>query len=204
MRTRSPLLVAVLLAACGGGGDSVRGEPDHASTCVPIPVAEGDRHAAVAALAELAWGAMRAGEPERLLFDDLDLQELLSPGAATRIRGRRLHLDRRLDVDGEDIASALASAEYAGICLQGARAEPAGGPIGLTSDGWVFDRMLLIGTRRGGQRVASWIEGVFVYSDIGFRALDLERVEEPRWEHSDLEIAPCDLAIRDDLPEIAR
>ncbi len=43
-----------------------------------------------------------------------------------------------------------------------------------------------------------------MFSDAGFGALDLERVETPRWEHSDLELAPCDMAIRNDLPEAAR
>jgi hypothetical protein len=76
--------------------------------------------------------------------------------------------------------------------------------LGLQADGWIFDRFLLIGRRPSGRRIAAWVEGVFVYTDAGFTALDLERVEEPRWEHSDLEIAPCDLSIRNDLPERAR
>ena len=147
---------------------------------------------------------MRAGEPQRLLYDELDLTNLLSRGAAMRIRGRRLHLTERLSLRPDGLAGPLADADYAGVCVQGAREEAASGPLGLLTDAWVFDRILLIGRRAGGQRVAAWIEGVFVYSDTGFAALDLERVEEPRWEHSDLEIAPCDLAIREDLPAIAR
>jgi hypothetical protein len=69
---------------------------------------------------------------------------------------------------------------------------------------WTIERVLVIGIRPGGRRIAAWIEGTFVYTDAGIGALDLERVEQPRWEHSDLELAPCDFAIRNDLPEHAR
>lgn len=204
MRRHFVIAILVCTCACAGSNEETRPGPGRATSCVPIPGTERERRAAVAALGELAWESMRAGRPQRLLFDELDLAELLSRGAAMRIRGRRLDIERRLHVDGSNIASLLATAEYAGVCLQGARSEPAAGPLGLSSDAWVFDRLLLIGTRGSGQRVAAWIEGIFVYSNVGFRALDLERVEEPRWEHSDLELAPCDLAIRNDLPEIAR
>ena len=47
-----------------------------------------------------------------------------------------------------------------------------------------------VGLRCG---VAAWVEGVFVYSNAGFKAIDLQRVEAPRWEHADLEIATCDM-----------
>lgn len=189
---------AALLCACGGSA------PGRPTTFLPIPDGQDDRQAAVAEVGRRAWDAMRAGEPERLLYDELDLTDLLSRGAAMRIRGHRIHLVERLNVRPEVLAAPLAAADYGGVCLQGARVEAASGPLGLRSEAWVFDRLLLIGRRASGQRVAAWIEGVFVYSDAGFAALDLERVEEPRWEHSDLEIAPCDLAIREDLPQIAR
>ena len=44
-----------------------------------------------------------------------------------------------------------------------------------------------------GRRVAAWVEGVFIQTDGGFVAIDLHRVEDPRCEHTDLEIAPCDM-----------
>ena len=52
-----------------------------------------------------------------------------------------------------------------------------------------------ISARLGGRRVASWVEGAFVYTREGFRALDLTRVEVPRWEHADLELAACDMEV---------
>lgn len=150
-----------------------------------------------------AWAALREGEPERLLYDDLDLRALLDTAGATRLSARRITLTQRLGSTA-DFPALLASAEYAGICLQGARDEEPGGVLGLRTEAWIFDRALVIGRRPGGRRIASWVEGTFVFTDSGFGALDLERVEAPRWEHSDLELAPCDLAIRNDLPENAR
>ena len=147
---------------------------------------------------------MASGHPTRLLIHDSALPLLLDRPGVQRIAAHRLALADRLAVAPERLSGPLASATYAGICLQGARSVGVGDPPGLAQPGWVFDRVLIIGRRSSGQRVAAWLEGVFLYTDVGFGAIDLERVEEPRWEHSDLEIAPCDLAIREDLPEIAR
>ncbi len=192
----------LLLAGCGGP-TATSTAVAHPTCVVEMPDLAAERHAAVDALGRRAWEALRAGEPRTLLYDEVDLRALLEPSAATRITVRRTRVDERIG-ETDDFVSLLAAAEYAGVCLQGAREEPAGGALGLRSGGWVVDRVLVIGRRPSGQRIASWIEGLWLYSDQGFGAADLERVERPRWEHSDLEIAPCDVAIRDDLPEIAR
>ena len=168
-----------------------------------LPQEEAARRAAVERLGERTYAALRDGRPESLVYDDIDLRVLLEPTGATRYAARRQGLAERIGPT-EDAANLLRAAEYAGVCVQGARAESAGGVLGLREDGWVFDRVLIIGRQASGQRVAAWIEGTFVYTDRGFGALDLERVEQPRWEHSDLELAPCDLSIRRDLPEAAR
>ncbi len=202
LRFRLTLAFAALLAlgACGGASTHAA----HPTTAVAMPDDQGARRAALAALGERAWSAMALGEPTLLLYADADLEILLDAASLVRIGARRLSLEDRLHIEPARLTTPLSTAAYAGICLQGARTEEAGGPLGLLVDGWVFDRMLIIGRRSTGRRVAAWLEGVFVFSDVGFGAIDLERVEEPRWEHTDLEIAPCDLAIRDDLPEIAR
>lgn len=187
--------VALCLVACGGGGAPL----SRPTTALAAPDAREDRNAAIDAFGQRAWGALVSRAPSRLLYDELDLRELLDAAGATRFSARR---GSSVRIGGGVVA--LDSARYAGICLQGAREEPANGVLGLRSRGWVFDRALVIGTRPGGRRVAAWLEGVFVFTDAGFGALDLERVEEPRWEHSDLELAPCDLAVRNDLPEAAR
>lgn len=193
------LATGLLMAACAGPAASSA----RPTTPRTRPQDRSDRDAALVRFGERAWAALRAGAPERLLYDDLDLRQLLDTAGATRLSARRLAAGPRLGVT-VDLEALLESADYAGICLQGARDEEAGGVLGLRGDGWVFDRALLIGRRPGGRRIATWIEGTFLFTDAGFGALDLERVETPRWEHSDLEIAPCDVAIRSDLPEAAR
>lgn len=187
--------IALCLVACGGSAPGL----SRPSTALAAPDAREDRNAAIDAFGQRAWDALASRQPTRLLYDELDLRELLDAAGATRFSARR-GTAARLGRSGVE----LDSARYAGICLQGAREEPADGVLGLRSRGWVFDRALVIGTRPGGRRVAAWLEGIFVFTDAGFGAIDLERVEEPRWEHSDLELAPCDLAVRNDLPEAAR
>ncbi|MBX3272510.1 MAG: hypothetical protein KF729_19785 [Sandaracinaceae bacterium] len=202
MRRRSLLvLVASSLAAGCGGAEAVR----RPTTPSVIPEAAAERQRAVDAFGEHAWGALSAGTPSSLLFADRDLEVLLQGAALQRFAARRLAPGGRDGgIEPGRLRAALASATYAGICVQGARSEEAAGLLGLVADGWVFDRLLLIGRQPSGRRIAAWIEGTFVYSDAGFGALALERIEEPRWEHTDLEIAPCDVAIRNDLPAIAR
>ncbi len=197
---RLTLSVALVGAGCAGASTGAARPTGPAL----LPDAPALRRAAIDELGRRAWDAMAEGRPAQLLYEDRDLEVLVDRGALTRIAARRLAHAEHLAPEPARLRVPLASATYAGVCLQGARPEEAGGPIGLVTDGWVFDRLLVIGRRPMNRRVAAWLEGIFVYSDAGFAALDLERVEEPRWEHSDLEIAPCDLSIRDDLPEIAR
>jgi hypothetical protein len=92
-----------------------------------------------------------------------------------------------------DARALLRSARYAGLCIQQGRAEPSGGSLGLRAPGFVFERALLIGRDGGGGAVASWVEGRFLHTDAGFGALSLERVEAPRRDHADLELADCEL-----------
>lgn len=190
-------VLCLLAFGCGAAG------PRRPTTVLAAPDDRAARNAAIDAFGRRAWAALAEGQPTRVLYDELILRALLETASATRLSARRGTLERRIAASG-DLRALLETATYAGICLQGAREEPAGGVLGLRSPGWVFDRALVIGTRPAGRRVASWLEGIFVFTDAGFGALDLERVEEPRWEHSDLELAPCDLAVRNDLPEAAR
>lgn len=186
----------VCLLACAGSAP-------RPTTPLPAPDLREARNHAIDAFGRRAWEALADGDPARVLYDVVELRALLEPSVATRLSARRPSLGRRLGPHRSS-RGLLQRARYAGICLQGARELPAGGVLGLRSPGWVFDRALLIGTRPSGRRIASWFEGIFVFTDAGFGALDLERVEEPRWEHSDLELATCDFAVRDDLPAIAR
>lgn len=189
------LLLAPLLALAGAMGCLGSGGARGASAPRVAPEGREERNAAVERFGRRAWGALVAGQPAHLVFDDLELRALLEPAEATRFSARRLTLAPRLGRT-EELPARLAGAAYAGVCVQGARLERAGGALGLRAAAWAFDRALIIGRRAEGQRVASWIEGPFLFSDAGFGALDLERVEAPRWEHSDLELAECDVAVR--------
>ena len=140
------------------------------------------------------YGALARGAPTDLLVDDVGLRSLLDSQAATRFAALRVGTSARVSVQLEDFQS-LRDARYGGVCLQASRLEPAGSSLGLRADGWVFDRALVMGHQPGGRRVASWVEGSFVYTREGFRALDLTRVEVPRWEHADLELASCDMEV---------
>jgi len=87
---------------------------------------------------------------------------------------------------------ALRTATFSGACFQGLREEPAGTVTGLIEPGWLFERVLLVGQEATG-RVATWLEGEFLWTDAGFGALTILSVEDPRRGHADLELAVCDV-----------
>lgn len=153
------------------------------------------RHALMDAFGRRLHAALIAGDATRVMVGDDELRALLAGEDATRTGARRLTVGSRL-LEPELVARQLTGTTYLGVCLQDAHDEGTHGPLGLRAEGWVFSRILLAASRPGGGRIATWIDGNFVLTDAGFVALDLEHVEAPRWEHSDLEIAPCDLRTR--------
>jgi hypothetical protein len=158
-----------------------------------MPDEVADRHAAMDELGRRLHAALAAGAPSDVLLGDDEIRLVLASDAATRVAARRAGLSVRLgSVRG--LAASLAGTSYLGVCLQDAHDEDPSGSLGLRADGWVFRRVLVAARQPAGRRVALWVDGTFVFTDAGFGALDLERVEEPRWEHSDLELAPCDMA----------
>lgn len=181
-------VVAWLLGGCAHGAPAVPREPR------AVPDDDAARHRALAEGGLRFYRALAAGHPRELLFGDLALRRLLEPQMATRMAARRLGLEQRLAVEPGEFAR-FREARYGGICVQGARVAEAGGTLGLREPGWVFDRALLMGERPGGERVASWVEGIFVYTNAGFGAIVLTRVETPRWKHTDLRLAPCDMEV---------
>jgi hypothetical protein len=140
------------------------------------------------------YGALARGAPGDIVLSDAALGALLLPAAAHRTLELR-HTAPRLRPLGADERAMFGAASYAGLCVQQGRAEPRGGPLGLRSPGFLFERALVIGREPGGGAIASWVEGHFVNTDAGFEALSLERVEPPRRDHSDLELAVCELRV---------
>lgn len=194
-RTNGPRLAVLLLGllvACGGTGGGTRPEPAMPETAMPVPDEREARHRALDRLGRRIYRALAAGDVESLLLDDLAVRRLLAPEAATRASALRTGLRGRLAMRAQAFR-VLETATYEGICVQGSRLEPAGSPVGLREPGWVLDRVLVAGEKPGGSRVALWVEGSFLYTNAGFGAISLDRVEEPRWEHSDLDLAPCDM-----------
>lgn len=185
---RAPLAIGILLVLGACGGETARMRP------LPVPGDGPTRDAAMRAYGRELYRTLSAGEPDRLLADDVELRSLLTSEAASRYTALRMGSGMRLDARPEQFVP-FQQASYGGLCLQGSRLEPKSSPLGLRADGWVFDRALVIGVQPSGRRIAAWVEGTFVYTPEGFVALELSRVEAPRWEHSDLELAPCDMEV---------
>lgn len=180
--------IILILLGCGGGGTA---QVEHT---LRFPDAREERDGAIAETGRRMYRLLRTARPERLLLDDEELSRLLEPNAASQARALRPGVSQRLNVESARFR-ALDNAEFSGICLQGAREEPANGRLGLLEPAWVFARALVVGTQPGGRRLASWVEGAFVYTNEGFQAIALTRVEPPRWEHSDLELTTCDMEV---------
>lgn len=180
-------VLAMLLAGCGGGVPPI--------TCGTLPDLAADRDSAIDGLGRDLWDALASGRPWTFLLGDDELHALIVPDHATRFAVRRSDAAARLRGSASRVPEAIDSAEYLGICAQDSREEPAGTSLGLRSRAWVVSRALVAGRIGGGsRRIALWVDGAFVATSRGFRAIDLERIETPRWEHSDLEILACDIS----------
>jgi hypothetical protein len=142
-------------------------------------------------LARALFTAIQAEAPQQALAAPAELDELLPIQTRSRIEQERRRSGRQLSsLPGRP--AVWSSASYAGFCAQGARQEPAGGSLGLMEAAWLLDRVLVVADL-GNARSASWVEGRFLFTDQGWRALTLSRVEAPRAGHSDLDLAPCDV-----------
>jgi len=183
-RLNIALACVVALGACGGSQNA--GETsDEPETLDEQPTTE-----ALEATGAQIYEAIMAAEPERLLIDDAGMRRLVDAESGERYAALRLGVRSRI---GDVAPHAFEGTHYVGVCLQGARREPAGARLGLREPAFIFERALVAGEMSTGRRVGAWVEGVFVRTDAGFVALDLHSVEDPRWEHTDLEIAPCDM-----------
>lgn len=183
--------VALTLLAC-----TANGPPGAAGATTPLeaPADAAARTRAAHVLGRRLHHALCAGDVEGLVFDDPTIRRLLTPEAAARASLRRLNFGRELSLPAVS-RRLLRGAPYRGVCLQDTRHEPAGAGTGLRAPGWVVGRVLVVGQESGGARVAAWVEGAFVYTDASFGAAFIERVEAPRRDHADLQIATCDLRV---------
>lgn len=183
------------LVACGAS--SMEG------TRVPVapramPPEASAREEVLVELGRRLYARLAEGSPQAILFEDEILTELLEPEAAQSARAVRVaplyaHADR---------LTVLREARPDSLCIQGGtearRGDP---PFALRGAAWSFERALVSGRRPGGRRVALWVEGTFVLTNRGFGAIGLRRVEDPRWEHSDLELTTCDVRVELGTPQ---
>lgn len=140
------------------------------------------------AVGEHVFRAVRGGDVNTLLAPDAFLEAEVSSEARTRYRILAGAPRHRGDLD----RTLLRDARYEGACVAGLRAEADGGRLGLRTPRWVFDRILVVGLLPSGKRVAFWTTGVFVLAEAGAHALEIAQVENPRWEHADIQLAVCD------------
>lgn len=173
---RASLAVIVALVALAGCGSA----PPR-----PGPKPAGDQ---LLSVGEQVFRAVRGGRVDALLAPEAFLESDVTSKARTRYRILAGAPRHRGDLD----RTLLNEAEYEGACITGLRAEPEGGRLGLKIPRWVFDRILVVGLLPSGKRVALWLHGVFVRSDGGFRLLEIAQIENPRWEHADIQLAVCD------------
>lgn len=188
LRAIGPYLLLVFAAACSGGS------PRAPTTPAPLPGQLAQTEAALAEFGARLYDALAQGRPEEVTFRPGALSALLSPEAEHDWLAT--HANPRPGRVPDDDRAMWAAARFAEICVQQGRAEPKGGVLGLRKAGFVFERALLVGRERGGGALAGWVEGQFLFTDAGFGALRLDRVEGPRRDHSDLEIAVCELRAR--------
>jgi hypothetical protein len=176
-------LLAAALSGCAGRANAPRP--------AALPSDQVVRRESLEQLARVLFTAIRDQAPEQALAPSAELDSLLPLQSRSRIEQERFQRLGGLAHPGTSV-SLWSRASYAGFCAQGAREEGPGGPLGLTQNAWLMDRVLVV-AELGGSRSASWVEGRFLFTDHGWRALSLIRVEHPRAGHSDLDLAPCDV-----------
>lgn len=188
VRSLAPGLLLVLIAlafACGANG-----APLAPRTMPPDAQA---RRASLGELGKMLFEGLRDGVLRGCFVNQDELEALVVPEARFRLERARSESVERVDA-AQRFQRDWAGASYAGFCAQGAREEAPGNGLGLTRPGWVLDRILVVADLGAGRpRSASWLEGAFVYTGLGWKALSFQRIEAPRLHHADLELAPCDV-----------
>jgi len=180
------VLSVAALSACGAAA---------APLCTQtVPTAATEREAAIHALGRTLFAALRDGEPERALLDDLALRAVLDGTGASHANAIRQTTGPELRAGRRALTLALRGTTYVGICLQRSSVEPPGGVLGLRADAWVVERALVVAQHPRAGSLAGWVEGSFVFTSRGFGAIAIDRVEAPRPAHSDLELASCEMS----------
>jgi hypothetical protein len=188
-RTVALVTAAMGSLVCGACGPAVL--PLRAEL---VPSTAPARDTALRSFGGALFAALREGSPETILFDDLALRSLLDGAGSSRATAMRQTAGPSLRAETHALTLALRGTSYVGICVQRSSAEPAGGALGLSTDAWVVERVLVVAQHPRAGRIAGWVEGTFVFTSRGFGAVAIDSVEAPRVNHSDLELASCEMA----------
>jgi hypothetical protein len=182
---------AAMLCAVGCAWTLGCGGATPATTGVHDGPARPDEAAAMAA-GEFLWREVVGGHTDRVLASEDTLNTLLAPEARSRLEVVNAS---KPDSGGGEASAAARDAEYVGVCIQTLRRAPAGPPIGLRRPAWIFEHVLVMGRSPDGPRVGFWLDGLFVFTDQGLRALDLRAVNAPAPETTEMALALCDLQV---------
>lgn len=174
-----------LVSACGAGLRPL--------APLTMPAEASARRQSLSELGQRLFEGLRGRGLSSCFASVTELDTLIVPEVRFRRQREREASVERVSANGV-FQRDWALASYAGFCAQGAREEPPGNGLGLTQRGWVLERILVVASLGDGQgRSAAWLEGAFVYTEQGWKALNFRRVEPPRRHHSDLDLAPCDV-----------
>lgn len=157
----------------------------------PLPSEPGTRQLALGQMGRWIYAALSDGEPLRLMLDASELKSILDTDGTMRVVALRSRGSAPGFAAAEQRA-AYSGSTYQGVCFDGARLEPAGGPLGLVRPAFVFNRALVVAKQSDGSATAAWVEGVFMRRGELVVALVLSRVEAPRRDHTDLAVLHCD------------
>ena len=194
------VLLALILATLAAVGFTACGPalaPLHSEV---VPSAAVARDTALRSFGNTLFAALRDGTPESILFDDLALRSLLDGAGSSRATAIRQTAGPSIRAETHALSLALRGTSYVGVCVQRSSAEVRGGSLGLQADAWVVERVLLVAQHPRAGRLAGWVEGTFVFTSRGFGAIAIDSIEAPRVNHSDLELASCEMASGLDEP----
>ena len=181
--------LSLMLGAAGCGASATSSVEPYAELW---PEAAGARESEAHRLGRALFEALQSGDETSILMTTEQLEATLHPAVYIHVQQRRALARTGRGGNG---GSQWRGTEYLGACFQGVRREPADTSLGLRRPAGVVDRVLVVGRRADGTRLATWVEGSLVRVQGALRAISSLPIESPRWEHSDLEIAPCDLTV---------
>jgi len=178
-------LSVAFVAGCGGSRAPI--------APLAMPLDSDTRRSSLGELGRTLFEGLRDGTPNNCFASASELEALIVPEVRFRLERERAESLERVSA-ARVFRRDWAQARFVGFCAQGAREELAQQSLGLVSGGWVLERILVVADLGEGRpRSAAWLEGGFVYTAQGWKALNIRRIEAPRVQHADLELAPCDV-----------